>query len=84
MKICIKYSSFSNIFFLYFVIKLPEHIRINNYFINLLDNKQSLYNSIYTLKLVKLEMLKTYIKTNLANDSIKYSKFLHNIVISFV
>lgn len=50
--------------------ELPEKSKTNNYPINLLDNKQSLYGTIYSLELVELKMLKTYTKANLANSFI--------------
>ena len=43
------------------MIKLPDHININDYDINLVENMQTLYNLIYNLKLVKLKNLKTCI-----------------------
>lgn len=39
------------------------------------ENKQSFYKSIYSLKLVELEILKIYIKTNLVNTFIWPFKF---------
>ena len=65
-----KYANYINIFSLDVTTKLPEHTRINNHLIDLMDDKQSLYDPIYSLKLVKLETLKIYIKTNLANGFI--------------
>lgn len=38
---------------------------MNKYIIKFVNNKKSLYKLIYTLSLIKIEMLKTYIKTNL-------------------
>ena len=38
-------------------------------------DKQPLFGSIYSLRLVELKSLKTYIKTNLANGVIWSSKF---------
>ncbi len=43
---------------------------INNHAIELVDNQQSLYDSIYSLAIVELEILKIYIKNNLANSFI--------------
>lgn len=37
---------------------------------NLVDKKQSLYNSIYILDSMEIETLKAYIKINLANQFI--------------
>lgn len=47
-----------------------ELTTINNQAINLIENKQILYNPIYSSKLVKLESLKTYVKNGLANEII--------------
>lgn len=44
------------------------------YFIDLLNSKQLLYSSVYSLKLIKLEILKTYTKANLASSFIKSFK----------
>ena len=65
-----KYSKFSNVFSSGSIIELLEHIGINDYPINLLDNKQTLYGPIYSLGLVKLEILKIYIKANLTSSSL--------------
>ena len=53
---------------------LPKYIEINIHVIDLEKGKQPLYESIYSLKMVELETLKTYIKTNLANSFICSSK----------
>ena len=56
---------------------------INNHAIKLIDDWQPLYNSIYNLSLVKLEILKVYIENNLANDFIRLSKFFVVALIFF-
>lgn len=43
--------------------EVPENVRVNEHAIKLIDGKQPLYSSIYTLSLVELETLKAYIKT---------------------
>ena len=53
---------------------LPEHIEINMHAIDLEKDKQPSYGPIYSLGLVELEILKTYIETNLANGFIHHSK----------
>ena len=73
-KVCIKYAKFADVFFLDLAFKLFEYIWINNYNIELVDSQQSLYKPIYNLRLVELETLKVYIKTNLANKFIRLSK----------
>lgn len=47
------------------VIELLENTNINEYIIELIKEKQLLYKLIYALRLVELEILKTYIKTYL-------------------
>ena len=70
-----EYSDFTDIFSPKLALKLLEHTRINDYAIKLVDNQQPPYGPLYSLGLVELETLKTYIKTNLANGFIKLSKF---------
>ena len=72
-KILAKYSNL-DIFSLDSAAKLPKNNRINNYLIDLLEDKQLPYGLINSLKLVELEILKTYIKANLASGFIKPSK----------
>ena len=73
--ILVEYSNFSNVFSSNSAAELPEHTKINNHPINLLDDKQPLYNLIYSLGPVKIETLKTYIKANLASSFIRLFKF---------
>ena len=65
-----KYSNYKNIFLAKNVIKFPKYIKINNYTIKRKKDKQLFINLIYNLKLVKLEILKAYIKINLVNNFI--------------
>ena len=53
-----------------YVIELLENTGMNEYAIKLKKDEQLLFGLIYSLKLVELETLKTYIKTNLANGFI--------------
>ena len=46
---------------------LPEQTKINKHSIELEDGKQLPYGPIYSLGPVELEILKTYIKTNMVN-----------------
>ena len=64
--------------------KLPKYTGINDYLINLINDKQLPYDLIYSQKLVKLEILKTYIKTNLANGFIRSSKLPTGALILFI
>lgn len=71
-----KYIKFADVFLLKSVAKLPKHMDINNYAINLVDDSQLSYGPIYRFDPIDLEILKAYIKNNLANSFIKPSKFL--------
>ena len=50
--------------------ELSENIGMIEYIIELEKDKQTIFRLIYSLRLVELETLKTYIKTNLANSFI--------------
>ena len=82
-KVPAKYSDFEDVFSPYLVSELPEHIGINNYAIELVDSQQPPYGPIYSLRPVKLETLKVYIETNLANRFIRPSKSPAGAVILF-
>ena len=73
-KVPAEYSDYSNIFSVKYVAELPENTRINEHAIKLEKGKQSLFGPIYSLRPVKLETLKIYIKINLANGFIRLSK----------
>ena len=79
-----EYSDFFNNFSSDSAAELPEHTRINDHLINLLDNKQPLYGPIYSLGPVELEMLKTYIEANLASGFIRPFKSPSGAQILFV
>ena len=51
--------------------ELSENTEINEHAIELEENKQPPFGPIYSLGPVELETLKTYIKTNLANNFIR-------------
>ena len=74
VTILIKYSDFTNVFSEKFAAELSEHTEINTHAIDLEEGKQPPYGPIYSLRPVKLEILKTYIETNLANGFIRPSK----------
>ena len=69
-----EYSDFENMFSKKSAAVLSEHIEINNHTIDLEKDKQLPHGFIYSLKPVKLETIKTYIETNLANSFICPSK----------
>ena len=79
-----KYPDYTNVFLSDSALELPEHTGINNHLIDLTDDKQPLYGLIYSLGPVELEMLKTYIETNLANGFIRLSKSLAGALILFI
>ena len=83
IKVSEKYSDYNNNFLAENTVELPENTGINEYAIKLEKSKQSPFSSIYSLKLVELEILKIYIKTNLANDFIRLFKFLAKASIFF-
>ena len=69
-----EYSDFANVFSLELALKLFEYTKINDHAIKLVDDWQLLYGPIYSLRPIELKILKTYIKTNLANSFIRPSK----------
>ena len=66
-----------------YLAELPENIKMNKYAIKLKEGKQLPFGSIYSLESVELEILKTYIKTNLANSFIWPLKFPARALILF-
>ena len=83
-EIPVEYSNFSDVFSSDFVAELPEHTRINDHPIDLLNNKQLPYGPIYSLGPVEIETLKTYIEANLANGFIRLSKSPAGALILFI
>lgn len=63
--ISVEYLDYTDIFSKKSAIELLKHFDINKHSINLEPNKQPPYNPIYSLKLVELETLKTYIEIHL-------------------
>lgn len=79
------YIDFVDVFFKNLIVKLPEYIKINNYTIKLKkasSHPMDLLN--YAKEPVKLEILKIYIKTNLANCFIRSSKSPTSTSIFFI
>lgn len=83
IKISIEYTDFVDVFSPDLVFKLHEYTRINDHIIGLVDNQEQLYKSIYSLELVELKILQTYLKKNLANKFIKPSIVLIDALIFF-
>lgn len=65
-----EYSNYSNIFLVKNKVELLENSKINEFIIELKESKQLLFESIYSLEPIELEILKIYIKINLANSFI--------------
>ena len=76
ISISTEYFDFADVFSLEQISKFLKHNKINNHAIELDNDYQLLYGPIYSLGLVELETLKTYIKINLANGLIRPSKSL--------
>lgn len=63
--------------------KLAKNTNTNKYAIQLIEEKQPSYGSIYTLSLVELETLKVYIETYLKTRFIRPSKSLASTLILY-
>ena len=74
VKISDKYLDFVDIFSEEKALVLPKRTELNEHAINLEDGKQPPYGPIYSLVLLELETLKTYIKTHLITGFIQPSK----------
>ena len=61
--------------------ELLEYIKINDHIIKLKKNKQLSFRLTYSLELIKLEILKNYIKIKLANNFISLFKSFIKIFI---
>ena len=57
-------------FFKELAIKEFKFLNISKYYIKLKIDKKLFYRLIYSLKFIKLEIFKIYIKTNLVNNFI--------------
>lgn len=78
-----EYSNYTNIFLAKNIVGLLKYNGINDYTIKLKKDKQLFFVPIYSLKLIKLEIFKTYIKINLANSFIWPFKLLAFVSILF-
>ena len=83
VKIPGKYSDFTDVFSVEKDLVLPERTKLNEQAIDLENGKQPPYEPIYSLGLVELETLKTYIKTHLKTGFIWPSKSSAGTVILF-
>ena len=69
-----KYTDIADVFLPKLAVKLPKHTEINNHTIELIDDQQFSYDSIYNLGSMELETLKAYIENNLTNAFISLFK----------
>lgn len=69
-KVLTKYANYVDVFSFGLAMEFSKNLDINEYAIILVKEKQSSYKPIYTLNLVKLKILKTYIKTHLKSGFI--------------
>ena len=80
-----KYTYFTDIFSKEIVTKLLGYSEINKHDIDFIKDQYLSYKLIYSLELiVKLKILKTYIKTYLTHYFIKPSKFYADALIFFI
>ena len=84
VKISTKYSDFLDVFLEEKASILSEVTKLNQHVIKLQEGQQPSYGPIYSLSLVELKMLKTYIETNLANGFIRPLKSPASAPILFV
>lgn len=78
-----KYSDFTDVFAEKKALMLLEQTNLNKHAIKLKDGKQPHYRLIYSLGLIDLETLKTYIKTHLKISLIQLFKFPAGTLILF-
>lgn len=77
-----KYTQISDIFSRISVMELLEYTEINDYTIKLIECKQLPYKPTYSLRLIKLDTLKIYIKTNLVNSFTKlFMSFVDTLIL---
>lgn len=69
------YNKFANLFSLDRAIEFLDYIGINNYASKLVKGKPWPYGTIYSLNLLKLEILKKYIKTHPKKGFIRHFKW---------
>ena len=72
VKLPPEYNEYSDVFSDSDAAELPKHGPADHA-IDLIDGKQSSYDTIYNLNKMKLETLRGYIESNLANDFIRSS-----------
>lgn len=82
-KVPFEYANYADIFSFDLAMELPESTGINEYAIELVEEKQPPYRPIHAFSLVELETLKTYIETHLKTGFIRLSKCFADAPIFF-
>ena len=82
-EILMEYINYNNVFSTEYAAEFPENNGMNEYAIKLEEGKQPLFRPIYSLGPIELEILKTYIKTNLVNGFIRPFKSFTGAFILF-
>lgn len=75
-----QYLDFANLFLNKLAIKFFRHFNINKYLINLKSNKHLYYRLSYSPRLVKLKIIKIYVKINLAIILFAYLNLLPKLL----
>ena len=83
ITILTEYSDFANAFSKKLAEVISKCIEINKHAIKYVNAKQLLYKPIYSLRPLEHEILKIYIKINLANSFICFSKSSTGALIIF-
>lgn len=71
IKVLSKYLDYTDVIIYNLIIELSKNTNMNKYTIKLVEDKKLPYGLIYILWPVELEILKTYIKTNLKTEFIQ-------------
>ena len=74
VEILDKYANFTDVFLKEKTLVLADRTKLNKHTIDLKNDKQPPYRPIYSLGLIELETLKTYIKTHVKTGFIQPSK----------
>ena len=83
IKVPVEYSDYNNVFSAENVAELPKNTKMNKHTIKLEEDKQSSFRFIYSLGLIELKTLKTYIEINLFNSFIWLDKISIEALILF-
>lgn len=78
------YINFADVFSKILATKLLKYIEINNHTIDLVEGQKLSYESFYNLRILELEIIKAFIKTNLTISFIRLFKSFVGTFILFV